>query len=99
MGVSQTGRVELVGGGFFGGLSFLVFAGELLDTARTVHQFLLAGIERMAGGADVQVQILDGGTGFHLHEDERFPIDRMVTAYEEIYAHAIAQQERGGDGR
>ena len=30
---------------------------------------------------------------------KRFPIDRMVTAYEELYAHAIAQHQRGGDAR
>lgn len=36
---------------------------EAIDTAADVNQLLLAGIERMALGADFNAQLLLGGTG------------------------------------
>jgi hypothetical protein len=46
---------------------FFVFAAETLNPARGVHQFLLAGKERVAIGADFQADIaLVGGAGGEL---------------------------------
>lgn len=40
-----------------GRLAFGVFAAEALDTTRCVNQFLLAGKERVASGADLGVDV------------------------------------------
>ena len=46
------------------GRSATVFAAELVDTSPGVQDLLLARVERMAGGADLDVQLLaQGGTG------------------------------------
>ena len=45
-------------GGFgLGGVGFGVLAAEALDATGGVHQLLLAGKERVAGGADFHVDI------------------------------------------
>ncbi len=47
--------------------SATVFTSELINTSRSIHDFLLAGVERMAGGADFDMQILThSGTGSEL---------------------------------
>jgi len=54
----------LLGGHFcgFGFLGFLILLGEAVDAAFRVHQLLLAGEERMAGGADFHAHVaLVGG--------------------------------------
>ena len=38
-----------------------VFLVEFLDAAGGIEDLLLAGIERMAGGADLDMQVLDHG--------------------------------------
>jgi hypothetical protein len=43
------------------GRLFAVLLAEALDTAGSVDNLLLAGVERMAGGADFDVQWLDAG--------------------------------------
>ena len=40
-----------------------VFALEAFNTAFTIHEFLLAGIERMAVRADFHVNLVHGGAG------------------------------------
>ena len=54
------------GGGFGSGVG--VFLGEAFDAARSVHQLLLAGEERVATGANFNVQPVpfDGGTGLEI---------------------------------
>ena len=47
------------------GLFLTVSLLEALDTTGRVNQLLLAGEERMAGGADLNPVRLAGGTGFH----------------------------------
>jgi hypothetical protein len=52
-------------GGFDFGCCVGVFLGEAFDAAGSVNELLLAGEERVAIGADFDVQLvaLDGGTG------------------------------------
>jgi hypothetical protein len=47
------------------GLFDVVFLAEALDAAGGVDEFLLAGKERVAGGAYFHLDIFDGGTGFY----------------------------------
>ena len=58
----------LLGGlGYFG--RFLLFSSffshllETVDPAGRIHDLLLAGVERMAGGADFHLHLFDGGAG------------------------------------
>src|ERR1700675_328959 len=59
-------KLLFCGGGFGGGVG--VFLGEAFDAARGVHKLLLAGEERVAIGADFNVQPVpfDGGTGLEI---------------------------------
>src|SRR4029450_3742870 len=53
-------------GGRLGGLAVAVAAPEALDTAAGVNQLLLAGVEGVALGADVDPQLRHGGAGREL---------------------------------
>ena len=63
---AATLKLLLCGGGFCGGVGVLL--GETFDATGGVHQLLLTGEERVAIGADFNVQPVpfDGGTGLEI---------------------------------
>jgi hypothetical protein len=63
--LSLGSRLGLLGRCFgFSRVAFSVLAAETLDAAGRVHELLLAGKERMAGGADFYADVaLVGGAG------------------------------------
>ena len=80
------GRLGGLGGLGFAGIALGVFAAEALDAAGGIHELLLAGKERMAGGANFYADVaLMGGTGYKgiaasaMHAD--FTIVRMSRCF------------------
>src|SRR5471030_314313 len=61
-GLGRRGRFLLGLVGRLGGVRVLLF--EAIDAASGVHQLLLAGEERVAVAADVELQVAAGGAGF-----------------------------------
>ena len=49
----------------FSGFLNIVLSSEALDAAGGIYQLLLAGEEGMAGGANLNLYILDGRTGLY----------------------------------
>jgi hypothetical protein len=64
---------------------------KALNAAGSVHQLLLAGEKRVAGGADLGVDFLDGGTGLKRVSAQTFNCYIIVQRVDSFSHHFLLQ--------